>query len=100
MSHSDACAVYQNTYAKQISTYGKPIKGRKVSCDTKQLSKTGDSLYLSYTITSPTDLPRTGGTKKVAHRFYFNVYERNGSGVYTKTYTVEQIRENGFYTYI
>lgn len=99
VDHANACKEYQDTYQKQMNAYGKVIRARRVSSDSKKLTREGDSLNITFSIRQPRDLPRTAGSKGIVNRYYFKVYSRNSIGIYTEIKTVQEIRETSFYVY-
>lgn len=91
--HTTACSDYQDTLAKQLATYGKVIRARKISHNGNKLAKKGDYLRIAFTVRQPRDLTRTPGRREIVNKYFFHVYGRDIWGVYNKKlYTVEQFR--------
>lgn len=99
VDHSTACMDYQDTAKKQIQTYGKVIRGRKISHNGNKLTKEGDYLRIAFTIRQPSDLTSSAGKKEIVNKYFFHVYRRNSVGVYERVYTVEQLRSSYYSVY-
>lgn len=91
---------FPDTASLQIKNYGKPIRGRKLVHNGKELTTAGDQLRVEYTVKHPNDITRTSGTKYISNKYYFFVYGRDVWGAYTnKIKTVNEIRENSYTVY-
>lgn len=89
---------YQDTAAKQKSSYGKLIRGRKLACNGNELTKNNDSLRIGFQVRQPRDLPRTSKTQYISSKYFFFIYGRDAWGAYTdKIKTVNETREASYY---
>lgn len=68
---------YQDTANGQRSTYGKLVRGHKMSSNNRDLYKDGDHMTLTYTICQPADLTRYIRSNKLMSNYVFGIYERH-----------------------
>lgn len=94
-SSSSGTIIYQSTAQNQQSIYGKLVKGHKMTCDDHMLAKPGDNAIIKYTVSQPSDLTRTTGSKQVFNKYYFVIVGKNGLTFQfsDKKLTVEQYRD-------
>ena len=66
-----------------------------MTCDDHMLAKPGDNAIIKYTVSQPSDLTRTTGSKQVFNKYYFVIVGKNGLTFQfsDKKLTVEQYRD-------
>ncbi len=92
---------FQSTAAGQKAVYGKLVRGYKMTDNGKYFIENGDTLNISFQVRQPKDLNRTVRKNAIANKYYFEIYERNGTTLLysQKVYTVEQVRNSYYNVY-
>lgn len=74
---------YHDSVSANEKTYGDAIRAHRIGLSTNDyLQSEGDKLGFKYTITVPTDKPRSTGSKTVYYKYTFDIYMRNSSLLY------------------
>lgn len=94
---SNILAYHDNVGDNEV-TYGDSVRGYKLSTDGDYLGTEGDNVTFTYTVCVPSDEVRNTGYHSLFYNYDFDVYSRNGFGVYSVLDTPVDKDVDGYYS--